>query len=303
MDRIVLAGGSGFLGQALAEELVRKGYEVVVLTRAPSPGSGPVRRVGWDGKSVGEWASLIDGARAVVNLTGKSVNCRHTEENREEIVSSRVDSVKAVGAAIARCSRPPEVLVQAASLAIYGDAGDRICDETSPAGSGFTVECCAQWELAWSEARSEKTRQVLLRIGIALGANGGALEVLGNLTKWLLGGTVGSGDQYVSWLHLRDLNRIFLAAIEEPEMSGVFNATSPNPVTNREFMREMRRALHRPWSPPAPSWAVRIGSFLMGTEASLALTGRRCIPKRLQERGFRFEMPDLPGTLRDLFGD
>lgn len=297
--RIVLAGGSGFLGHSLAHELMARGYEVIVLTR--SPAAGPIKQARWDGKTIGDWASYLDGARAVVNLTGKSVNCRYTPENRREINESRVDSVKAVDEAISKCRQPPKVLVQAASLAIYGDAGDRLCDETAQPGEGFPVETCLLWEKAFNAAHTPATRRVLLRISFALGPDGGALQTLTKLTKAFLGGTVGSGRQYISWIHLADLNRMFLWAIEREDIEGVFNATGPNPVTNAEFMREMRRALHRPWSPPAPVWAVKIGSFLMGTEACLALTGRRGIPRRFLEKRFTFDFPELRPALAEVF--
>jgi len=301
-ERIILAGGSGYLGTLLAADLAERGCDVIVLTRNPRPREGAVREVCWDGRTLGEWAGLLNGARAVVNLTGRSVNCRYTPEHRREIVESRVESVKVMGEAIRRCAQPPRVLVQASSLAIYGDPGERWCDEGTVAGAGFPAETCLLWEKAFNESPTPKTRRVLLRIGFVLGRSGGALNVLGRLTRWGLGGRVGSGRQYISWLHERDMTRIFLAAIEREEMVGVFNASGPDPVTNAEFMKELRRALHRPWSPPAPAWAVHIGSWLLRTEACLALTGRRCTPKRLLEHGFTFAFPDLEEALREIYG-
>jgi len=297
--RVILAGGSGFLGQSLAGALDAKGYEVIVLTRRPDQASGSRKQAGWDGKSAGEWASLLEGAEAVVNLTGKSVNCRYTPENRTEIIESRVDSVNVLGEAISRCSIPPKAWVQAGSLAIYGDAGDKICDETAEPGEGFPVETCLLWEQAFNAAHTPRTRKVFLRIGFALGPDGGALDTLSKLARLFLGGTVGSGRQYISWLHNHDLNQIFIAGIERSEIDGVFNATGPNPATNAEFMRELRNALGRPWSPPAPAFAVRIGAALMGTEGELALTGRRCVPRRLLENGFEFKYSALDEALRD----
>ena len=150
--------------------------------------------------------------------------------------------------------------------------------------------------------RCPNTRRVLLRIGLVLGRDGGALSVLGKLTRWFLGGAAGNGRQYISWIHLADMNRMFVDAIEREDVIGMFNATAPNPVTNAEFMRELRRALHRPWCPPAPVWAVRFGSWLMKTEPSLALTGRRCAPRRFLESGFKFQFPDLRAALKDIYG-
>ena len=298
--RVVLAGGSGFLGHALAEEFSRAGYEVVVLTRKALKSSARVRQVVWDGRTVGEWARELEGAAAVVNLAGRSVDCRYTAKNRREIVESRVLSVEAVGRAIRACSDPPKVLVQAASLAIYGDAGRRVCDESAPAGRGFGADVCLRWEHAFNALDLPSTRKVLLRIGFVLGRQGGALPRLARLAKFYLGGTVGEGHQYISWLHARDFCRLVLWCVERVEAEGVFNATGPCPVTNAEFMCELRCALKRPWSPRIPAWLVRLGSFLLGTEAELALTGRRCLPERLVERNFKFMYTNLESALADL---
>lgn len=298
--RVILAGGSGFLGQSLAKVLVAKGSEVVVVGRGAPGILGAIRQEHWDGRTLGEWAGLLDGAKAVVNLTGRSVNCRHTPENKREIMESRVDSVRVLGEAISHCHEPPEIFVQASSLAIYGDPGDRWCDEDSPHAEGFSEEVCKQWESAFAQVHAPGMRKVVMRIGIVLATDQGALPVLARLTRWFLGGKVGHGRQYISWIHINDLTNMFLAVIERADLAGAFNVTSPNPMTNAEFMRELRRALHRPWSPPVPAWATRIGAGLMGTEASLALSGRRCRPKRFLESGFHFEFPDLRDALADL---
>ena len=298
--RIVLAGGSGFLGRALAEECLRAGYEVVVLTRKIGKASSRVRQVRWDGRALGAWARELEGAEAVVNLAGRGVDCRHTPKNRREIVESRLRSVEAVGRAIRACAEPPKVFVQAGSLAIYGDAGRRVCDENAPAGSGFPVEVCLRWERAFDSLELPATRKVLLRVGFVLGRDGGALPRLARLARLYLGGTIGAGRQYISWLHARDFCRIVLWSVEREEAEGVFNTTGPAPVTNAEFMCELRCALKRPWSPRLPAWLVRLGAFLLGTEAELALTGRRCIPDRLVERNFKFVYTNLEGALADL---
>jgi uncharacterized protein len=300
--RVVLAGGTGFLGRSLARALLAKGYDVVVLTRSPRQREDGAMEAAWDGRALGEWIQFVNGAEAVVNLTGHSVNCRHTPENRREIVESRVNSVSALAAAIDHSSRPPRVWVQAGSLAFYGDLDDRWCEEGTPSAGGEMTETCRLWETAFMAAPLPRTRQVLLRIGLVLGRNGGALPVLGILTKWFLGGAAGNGWQYVSWIHLADMNQIWLDAIEREDLQGVFNATSPNSVTNAEFMAELRRALHRPWCPPAPAWAVRFGSWLMRTDPSLALTGRRCRPTRILRMGFKFQFPELRGALADIYG-
>jgi uncharacterized protein (TIGR01777 family) len=299
--RIILAGGSGFIGRSLSPFLVSKNYEVVVLTRGKSDHHGSIREAHWDGKTLGEWTQFVNGALGLVNLTGRSINTRHTPEHRREIIDSRVDSVRVLGEAICRCAQPPKVFVQLTAVGIYGDKGDRVCDETTPPGNDFISEVCKKWEKTFESVNARDTRKILLRLGVVLGPNGGFLEVLSRLTRWFLGGHVGSGRQYLSWIHMADLLRMILEAIENQELGDVFNATSPNPVTNGEFMRELRRALHRPWSPPVPVFAARIGSWLMGTEASLALVSQRCIPKRFLEKNFEFEFPNLRQALANIY--
>ena len=298
--RVVLAGGSGFLGRALAEEFARAGYEPVVLTRRVRKGGRGARQVAWDGRTVGAWARELEGAAAVINLAGRSVECRHTPKHRREIVESRVGSVGALGRAVSECAEPPEVFVQAASLAVYGDAGRRICDEGAPAGRGFPVEVCLRWESAFDSLELPATRKVLLRIGFVLGRGGGALPLLARLARFYLGGTVGEGHQYISWVHVRDFCRLVLWAVERRGAEGVYNATGPCPVTNAEFMCELRCALRRPWSPRVPVWLVRLGAFLLRTEPGLALEGRRCLPERLVEGHFKFIYTNLESALADL---
>jgi uncharacterized protein (TIGR01777 family) len=297
--RVVLAGGSGFLGRALAEELARAGYEPVVLTRKSKKNSR-ARQVVWDGRNVGAWARELEGAAAVVNLAGRGVDCRHTTKNRREIIESRVLSTEAVGRAIRACKEPPAVLIQSASLAVYGDAGRRVCDENAPAGRGFPVEVCKLWEEAFDSQELPATREVLLRIGFVLGRDGGAFPRLARLARAYLGGTIGEGHQYISWLHVRDFCRLVLWCLEHKEAAGVYNATGPCPVTNAEFMCELRCALRRPWCPRLPAWLVRLGAFLLRTEPELALAGRRALPERLVEQHFKFLYTNLEGALADL---
>lgn len=298
--RVVLAGGSGFLGRALAEAFEHAGYEPVVLTRRAKRTRSGVRQVEWDGRNVGAWARELEGAAAVVNLAGRSVDCRHTPRHRREIVESRVRSVEAIGNAIAACAEPPKVLVQAASLAVYGDAGRRVCCEDAPAGQGFPVEVCLRWEQVYDSFELPATRKVLLRTGFVLGRDGGALPTLARLARLYLGGTVGEGHQYISWLHVRDFCRLVLWSVENANAAGVYNATGPCPVTNAEFMCELRCALKRPWSPRIPAWLVRLGAFLLRTEPALALEGRRCLPERLVEEHFKFLYTNLESALADL---
>jgi uncharacterized protein (TIGR01777 family) len=297
---IVIAGGSGFIGNALAKEFVAAGRPVVILTRKPRARSDGVAELRWDGENPGDWIKSLEGAAAVVNLTGRSINCRHTPEHLREIIASRVNSVKAIAAGISQLRTPPGVWVQASASGYYGDTGDRLCDETAPNGDDTLARICRDWEQALETTNAPALRRVILRIGFVLGKESGALPVLARLTKWFLGGSAGSGRQFISWIHLGDLLRMFALAVNNHALTGIYNAVGPEPVTNAAFMRELRHALHRPWSPPAPTLAVKLGAQLMGTEGSLALMSQRCSAKKILETGFRFQFSELAPALGDL---
>ncbi|MGF7086704.1 uncharacterized protein (TIGR01777 family) [Kroppenstedtia sanguinis] len=297
--KVIIPGGSGFLGQALAQDLVSRDYKVTVLTRGEGRTEGDIRYVRWDGRTPGDWAMELEGAEAIVNFTGRSVNCLYTAKNREEIMNSRLDSVQVLHHALRQCQQPPKVFIQASSLAIFGDTREE-CDEEAPHGEGFSVEVCQRWEEAFFAENHPEIRQVLLRIGFVLGRDGGALEPLAKLARYGLGGKIGSGEQYISWIHLEDLHAMIRYALDHP-MEGIYNATGPAPVTNASFMAALRKAMGKGWAPPAPAPLVRLGAVLvMRADPGLALTGRNCIPKRLQEAGFQFRHTDLEETLREL---
>ncbi|MBT2688905.1 TIGR01777 family oxidoreductase [Bacillus sp. ISL-47] len=299
--RIVLAGGSGFLGQALADHVKKRGYTAVILTRGSSAEKNGITYVHWDGRTLEDsWVREIEGSYAIVNFTGKSVNCLYTKKNREEILASRLDSVRILKEAVRESSAPPQVFVQAGSLAVFGDTTD-VCDEDAAHGDGFSVSVCQQWEEAFFNDTLPKTRQVMLRIGFALGKDGGALGPLQMLARYGLGGTIGSGRQYISWLHMDDLNAMFMASIENENYEGIYNATGTAPVTNKEFMRVLRKVMNKSWAPPAPAPLVKLGAYtIMRADPSLALTGRNCIPKKLLEHGFNFKFTNLEAALRDI---
>jgi uncharacterized protein (TIGR01777 family) len=298
--RLILAGGSGFIGRALAQEFSARGYAVVVLTRSPRQREDGVRETAWDGVHPGAWTMLLEGADAIINLAGKNINCPHTPENLRAITTSRVDSVQAIATALDQAKLPPKVWVQASAVGFYGDTADAICDESAPVGNDPLANVCRQWEATFASASLPRTRKVTLRIGFVLGRDGGALPVLCKLTQYFLGGAAGSGRQYISWIHLADLVAMFVAAVEDEKLSGTFNAVGPQAVTNGQFMRELRRVLHRPWSPPAPGLAVKLGARLLGSEASLALVSQRCAPKRFLAGGFKFQFADITSALSDL---
>ncbi len=302
--RIVIAGGSGFIGTALAREFIQRGYAVVVLTRMPHERSDGVQEVAWNGEHIGEWIKYLDGAEAVINLAGKNINCPHTKKNLREIHASRVNSVFAIAAGIMQAKTSPQVWVQASAVGYYGDTGDKLCDESAPNGTNALAKICQDWEgtsdYAKNFVKPPTLRKVTLRIGFVLGREGGALPVLATLARLFLGGAAGSGRQYLSWIHLADLVQMFVAAVENERLSGPFNAVAPNPVTNEEFMRELRHALHRPWSPRVPEFAVKLGARLMRGEPSLALISQRCFPGRFGEIAFPFQFPELSPALKNL---
>ncbi|MEX2578479.1 MAG: TIGR01777 family oxidoreductase [Verrucomicrobiales bacterium] len=300
-NRVVIAGGSGFLGRVLADVLSGRGYDPVVLTRRPDSYRGRGTAVEWDGKTLDDrWTSHLEGARALVNLAGKNVNCRQTRRNRERILRSRTDSTKVLGEALRLVHRPPDVWVQAASLAIYGDAGDRICDEAGFVPDEYPTDVCTAWEAAVGEAIRPEMRWVVFRIGFVLGNSGGALPVLGRLARFGLGGRIGDGRQWISWIHLADMTRLFVEAIENPRVRGICNATGLQPVTNDEFMTSLRKALGVPFGVPTPAWLLRAVAPLVGADPDLALNGRRCLPCRLHDLGFDFRFHDLEDALENL---
>lgn len=302
MSRIVIPGGSGFLGRALSARLIDRGDEVVVLSRGDSRPVDGARTVEWDADTIGPWASELDGADAIVHLTGRRVDVRSTSRNIDELISSRVQPVRVVGEALRRCASPPHVWVQSSSLAVFGNGGDAVLDEHStPTGIGprEMVTVCLAWEGAFHQASAVAERSVLLRMGIGLGGvDDPATAKLAQLVRLGLGGHVGSGRQWVSWVGLGDLLTAMITAIDDKTMSGTYHVTSPNPVTNAEMMSTLRRLLGRRIGLPSPAWLARIGAPILGSSASLALTGRRVVPTRLEERGFTFQQPRFEAAAR-----
>lgn len=302
-QHIVLAGGSGFIGQSLSKALISQGYRITILTRSEPPAPNKdIRTVTWDGRSLGRWTESIEGADAIVNFTGKNVNCRLTHQNRHEIVISRVDAINVLSEAVTLCHIKPKVFIQCSAVGFYGDTpGD--CTESTPAGRGILSEITQICEAAFRNCDFKDTRKVVLRLGVVLGRDGGALPLLTMLTKAFLGGAAGNGQQGLSWIHEQDLNRIIMETVRNSSLDGTFNAASPQPVTNALFMRTLRNVLLRPWSPPVPALLLRTTAFVVGFNSELILTGQRCLPARLQQADFHFEFPNLEHALRDLLSE
>lgn len=302
MKKIVIAGGTGFLGTCLALYYETNDWQVIILTRGASRQQGAVQYVTWDGKNPGPWVAVLEGADVVVNLNGRSVDCRYTEENKRLIYSSRLDATAILGAAIQRAKAPPGVWINAASATIYRHAEDREMDEsTGEIGTGFSVDVCQKWEAAFNSIDTPNTRKLLLRTGIVLGNGGGPLRPLTMLARLGAGGKQGSGNQYCSWLHETDFIQIVDFLIKHEETNGVYNVTAPAPVTNSLFMHALRKAVGMPVGIPLPAWLLEIGASIIQTETELILKSRRVIPARLLRAGYRFHFPTIEQALDDLW--
>lgn len=299
--RVVLAGGRGFLGTVLAEALDREGYGVVVLTRRPALWTGPGRAVFWDGRRAeASWGACLEGAAALVNLAGGSVIAGLTRRQRQEGLQSRIEACDALGEALRQVYRPPAVWIQASSLAIYGNAGDRLCGEDAFVPDSTPSEVCVAWEEALGRALRPEMRWVVFRMGWVLGRQGGCLPVLRRMAQCGWGGRLGTGRQWISWIHQEDMTRLFLAAMQNPALQGICNATGLQPVTYAEFMTHLRRLLNVPGGLSTPAWVLRAASRLLGGDADWALQSLRCLPCRVHSLGFRFRFHDLETALADL---
>lgn len=307
--KIIIPGGSGQVGTLLARAFRGDGHEVVVLSRKPE--AAPWRVVGWDARTPGPWAEQLDGADVVINLAGRSVNCRYTPENRRLIKESRTDSTRVVGEAIARARRPPRVWLQASTATVYAHRFDAPNDEATGILGGsepdapdtwrFSIDVATSWERALDEAITPHTRKVKLRSAITMSPDrGGAFDVLLRLVRFGLGGAAGSGRQYVSWMHDQDFLRAVSWLIEHEEIEGPVNLAAPNPLPNAEFMRALRQAWGASFGLPAPAWLLEVGAVFLRTETELVLKSRRVIPGRLLHGGFTFRFPDWPEAARDL---
>lgn len=305
--KVVLAGGSGFLGVSLAAHLAALGVSVVLLSRHAPRVSGPWRHVRWDGRSLGKWSDELDGAVGLVNLTGRSVDCVKTPDHQDEILRSRVEATRVLGRAVRVVDSLPPVWVQMSTAHIYGDPPAVTCTEESPFGYGLAPFVGRAWEDEFRASVLAAQRPVVLRTSFVLGrhrgAGGGALARLVALARLGLGGVIGSGTQGMSWIHEADMNRLFERALFDPAMQGPYIASSPNPLSQRAFMRVLRRAVGMPIGLPASSWMVRIGArWLLRTDPELALYGRYVVSTRLQEERFAFQFPQLGDALSDLLG-
>ncbi len=299
----IIFGANGFLGRYLSRDLTRHGYEVVAVARNRDGWSGDGMFLEWDGKTIGPWALALEGATAVINLAGRSVNCRYNEANRQEILDSRVDSTRIIGQAIAECESPPKVWMNSSTATIYRHATDRGQSEwMGEMGTGFSCDVARIWEETFFGCQTPPyTRKIALRTGMVLANEPGSVfDVLSNLTQWGLGGTMGAGDQRISWIHMEDFLRAVRTLIDQPLTDGTVNVTSPTFPTNREMMRSFRETIGMPIGLPAAKWMLAIGAWVMRTETELILKSRWGTPKRLMDSGFRWRFAEIGEALHDL---
>jgi uncharacterized protein (TIGR01777 family) len=305
--KLILPGGTGFLGHILAAWFAHRGWDVLVLSRSPNKYRGSGRAIYWDGASLGPWRHELEGATAVVNLAGQSVNCRYHARNRGAMMNSRLESTRVLGAAIAACASPPAVWLNSSTATIYQHSFNRPMDEltgtiaaTPQAKDAFSIEVAQAWEREFFAAPTPRTRQVALRTAMVFGNYPGTVyRVLRRLTRLGLGGPLAGGQQYVSWIHERD----FCRAIEfliTAQLSGPVNLAAPRPLTNRAMMHVLRHALGVPMGLPATRWMLEVGAFLLRTETELIIKSRRVVPARLLAAGFRFDFENLASAVAQL---
>ncbi len=293
----MIAGGNGFLGRALIKFLTAQGDTVTLLTRNVS---GSIENeIQWDGRSPGDWERVLEGADAVINLAGAPITLPWTPSNRKLILESRVDSTLAFGRAVSQSRLAPKVWINASAVGYYGDRGDTPLPETANKGTGFLAEVCEQWENAVTLHPTPQTKRISLRTGIVLGTDGGALVPLMGLTKAFLGGPAGDGKQYMAWIHLQDHIRLVRWLVKNP-IEGPVNACAPHPVTNSDFMHELRRALGKPIAPPAPAFVLRLLARVGGPDSHVLLDSTRAIPEVALSQGFDFVFPSLGPALASL---
>lgn len=308
-NKVVIAGGSGLLGTLLARRFHDGGAEVTVLSRHPK--LAPWHVVEWDGHSLDAWAGEINGADAVINLAGRSVDCRYTAANREEILKSRIDSTRVLRKAIAIASNPPKVWLQMSTATIYAHRTDAANDEFTgiiggsepdvPEAWRFSIDVAKKWEAEVNSAAVPRTRRVILRTAMVMAPQrGGAFGTLRNLVRLGLGGRAASGQQYISWIHHLDFVRAIDFLIGRDDISGVVNIAAPEPLTNADFMRALREACGVRFGLPPAQWMLTLGAWALRSETELILKSRRVVPARLLQRGFDFAYPSWPDAARDL---
>lgn len=292
MKKIVIAGGTGFIGQYLCQKFRDQGFEVLIISRGK-------QFIDWENDDA--VISALNDAEVLINLAGKSVDCRYNKENKKLILNSRVDTTSRLQWATDHCTNPPKLWINSSTATIYRHAEDRPMDEeTGEIGEGFSVEVAKSWENAFFATRNDSVRKVALRIAIVLGKDGGALPPMINLVKYGLGGQQGNGRQMFSWLHIEDLYRIIEFIMDNKNLVGIYNCCSPNPLSNVRFMQEMRRQLNPPFYFSSSELLLKAGAYFINTETELILKSRWVVPKKLLDAGFIFQFPTVGSALKNI---
>jgi len=304
LPRIIITGGTGFIGRPLSQRIVERGYEVVCLTRnaptAKEKWGNRIKFVDWNGRNAVGWGGYAEGALAIINLAGESIaSGRWNAEKKQRILLSRMNAGEAVVKAVQSAKKKPEVIIQASAIGFYGDRGDKVLDETSPPGKGFLAEVTKKWE-ASTAAVETCTRRLIIRTGMVLGPNGGALVRLVQPFRFFLGGHSGTGEQWNSWIHIEDVIQSILFLMENKDLRGVFNLTAPCPLRNKDFCQAVGNVLGRPSWLPVPVFFLKL---IFGELAKEVLvSGQRIYPKRLEESGYQFIFPEAEKALSDILG-
>ncbi|MCX7924379.1 MAG: TIGR01777 family oxidoreductase [Fimbriimonadales bacterium] len=298
--KVLIAGGTGFIGKAMLRAWASE-HELAVLTRNPARAQPSLpagaRAVGWDGATLGEWTQSLDGVEVLINLAGEPIAQRWTPEVKRRLWDSRVKTTELLARAISQAATPPRVMLQASAIGVYDQNPDTVADESSPPGSGFLADLGTAWEAAAAPVQERGVRLCYMRIGVVLGEDGGALERMLTPFKLGVGGPIGSGRQWLSWIHLDDVVGAAAFLMKREDLAGAFNFTAPNPVTMTEFAKTLGKVLLRPAIFRAPAFALRL---MLGEAADFLLQGSRVMPKRLQDAGYEFRYPTLEPALRSL---
>ncbi|MGC4100141.1 TIGR01777 family oxidoreductase [Ferruginibacter sp.] len=290
--KIVIAGGTGFTGKYLSEKFAALGYDTIIISRQ-------AHHVQWDKPAA--IIAALENAAMLINLAGKSVDCRYNEQNKKEIYDSRINTTQQLGEAVLQCKNPPALWINSSTATIYRHAEDRpMTESTGEIGKGFSVNVAVNWEKTFFAFQLQATRQVALRMAIVLGKGGGVVPPIKNLVRFGAGGKQGSGKQKFSWLHIDDLFGIIIFIQQHKELNGVFNTCAPNPVHNTTLMRLFRQLMKMPVGLPMPVWLLKMGAVLIKTETELVLKSRWVIPERLQQYGYQFKYPLLEDALKDI---
>lgn len=287
--KIIIVGGSGYLGNLLINHFKKdKNNEIYILTRSRIPSIDNVHYLTWNTKTKGDWTTFLEDSDVLINLTGKSVNCRYTEKNKTEIYKSRLESTQVLCEVVQALKNPPKVFIQSSSATIYRHSEDKLMrEDNGEIGNDFSMDVCQKWEATFSKYKFTKTKKIITRTSIVLGNNGGAFPLMKRLTKFGLGGKQGNGNQFISWIHEEDYIRAIQFLITQD--SGVYNLCVPNPIKNKYFQSELRKKLHIPFGLNTPEWILKIGAKIIGTETELLLKSRYVYPQNLLEKGFVFK--------------